>query len=138
MNAPTDPTVEQLIRERQELRSWLEAEEKRFNDHYKPTRERIAGIDQQIMAMMQAQGLKSFKTDYGTAIVSQRDTPKVIDGKREDYIDWCMDNWDAWGGEMLQIGTPKAEAVRNYMDKNKGQLPPNVLISTMYTFSVRK
>jgi len=129
-------TIEEMVAERQQIRMWLEAEDKRFSDFCKPYREKMAIIDQQIMSGMQAQGVTSLKTEHGTAIITQRDTPKILD--RDKYLDWCLDNWDAYGNAMLQIGAPKAEAVREYMDHNRGTLPPNVNISTMLTFSVRK
>ena len=57
---------------------------------------------------------------------------------KEQYLDNCLENWDAFGGEMLQIGAPKVEAVRAYMDQHGGQLPPFVKSDTVLRFSIRK
>ena len=58
--------------------------------------------------------------------------------ERDDYLDFCLDKWQEFGNELLQLGPPKAEAVRNYMQEHEGQLPPHVEITTAFRFSVRK
>ena len=131
-------SIASLVEERQKLRAAHEADQKRFNDHWKPTLERVAQIDAAITAAMHEQGTKSIKTDYGTAILSEILTPKIKQDERDAYIDYCLENWDEIGGELLQIGAPKADAVRAYMDAHQGQLPPHVEVSTMYRFSIRK
>ena len=50
----------------------------------------------------------------------------------------CLDHWDSFGGEMLQIGAPKADAVLSYMDAHEGQLPPHIEMNTILRFSIRK
>ena len=127
-----------LVEERQKLRAAHEADLKKFNNHWKPALTQIEQIDAQITAEMHAQGTKSIKTDAGTAILSEILTAKIKVDERDKYIDMCLENWDDFGGEMLQIGAPKADAVRAYMDAHNGQLPPHVESSTMYRFSIRK
>lgn len=130
--------IASLVEERQKLKAAHEADLKKFSEHWRPTLEQIARIDAQITETMHQQGTKSIKTDYGTAILSEILTPKIKQDERDAYIDWCLDNWDQFGGELLQIGAPKAEGVRAYMDQNAGQLPPHVEASTMLRFSIRK
>ena len=87
---------------------------------------------------MHEQGLKSIKTNVGTAILSEIPQAKIKPDERDAYIDFCLENWDEIGGEMLVIGAPKADAVRAYMDAHEGNPPPHVEISNTFRFSIRK
>ena len=124
-----------LVTQRQQVRGWLDAQEKNFSDYCKPYREQIEGLDAQITAAMTQQGIKSLKTDTGTAILSTIVTPKVTD--KVAFLDWVLADWDN-RGEMLQIGTPLKETITSYMDAHEGQLPPNIETSSMVRFSIRK
>lgn len=130
--------ISSLVKQRQEVRAFLEQQQAAFSDYCKPHNEKIAQLDAQITAAMTEQGIKSLKTDWGTAILSQIDTAKIKPEERDAYIDLCLDHWSDFGGEMLQVGPPKAEAVRNYMDAHGGHLPPHIEMSTIMRFSVRK
>ena len=127
-----------LVAEHQKIRAHLEAQQKVFGEYCKPYNERIEQIQAAITASMTEQGIKSFKTDTGTAILSEINTAKIKPEERDAYIDMCLENWDAFGGEMLQISSPKADAVRSYMDEHGGALPPHIEMSTFLRFSIRK
>ena len=127
-----------LVAEHQQIKAAHEVDQKRFNDHWKSAMERLEQIQAAITAAMTEQGIKSFKTDTGTAILSEINTAKIKPDERDAYIDMCMDNWQEFGGELLQIGAPKAEAVRHYMDAHEGQLPPHIEMSSILRFSIRK
>ena len=130
--------IAELVKQRQMVRGWLDAQEKNFSDYCKPYRTQIEVLDSQITAAMTAQGIKSLKTDTGTAIRSEHETASIIPEERDAYLDFCLENWDEFGGEMLQIGTPKISAVRAFMDKNEGRLPPHVKLFSEFRFSIRK
>ena len=127
-----------LVVEYQQIKDAHEVDLKKFNDHWKPAMERLEAIQAQITASMTEQGIKSFRTDTGTAILSEINTAKIKPDERDAYIDMCLDSWDEFGGEMLQIGAPKADAVRSYMDEHSGALPPHIELSTFLRFSIRK
>ena len=130
--------IASLVAEHQKIRAHLDAQSKVFSEYCKPYNERIEQIQAAITAAMTEQGLKSVKTDTGTAILSEINTAKIKPDERDAYIDMCMDHWQEFGGELLQIGAPKAEAVRHYMDANNGMLPPHIELSTVLRFSIRK
>lgn len=130
--------IASLVSEHQNIKAAHEADLKKFNTHWKPALERIEQIQAAITAAMTEQGIKSFKTDTGTAILSEINTAKIKPDERDAYIDMCLDSWDDFGGEMLQIGAPKADAVRAYMDAHEGKLPPHIEMSTFLRFSIRK
>ena len=127
-----------LVEEHQKIKSYLEGESKRFSEFCKPYNERIEQIQAAVSAAMTEQGIKSLKTDHGTPILSEITSAKIIPDERDAYIDMCLENWDAFGGEMLVIGAPKADAVRSYMDAHEGQLPPHIVIDKFFRFSIRK
>jgi len=130
--------ISALVARYQQITSHLEAQDKLYAEFKKPYNVEKEQIQAQITSAMTEQGIKSFKTDTGTAILSEINTAKIKPDERDAYIDLCLDNWDAFGGEMLQIGAPKAEAVRNYMDAHDGQLPPHIEMNTILRFSIRK
>lgn len=127
-----------LVAEHQQIRAHLAAQDKIYADYKKPYNERIEQIEALITTTMTEQSIKSFKTDTGTAILSEIPTAKIKPDERDAYIDMCLENWDEFGGEMMQIGAPKAEAVRHYMDAHQGQLPSHIEMNTILRFSIRK
>lgn len=130
--------IASLVAEHQRIRAHLDAQQKLFSEYCKSYNEQMAKIESEIHAAMLEQGIKSLKTDYGTPMLSEITNAKIKPDERDAYIDMCLDNWDNFGGEMLQIGAPKIDAVKNYMDEHEGQLPPHIEISTFLRFSIRK
>ena len=135
---PSTLSIAQLVEQHQQLRAYIDGEQQRLSDFLKPWNEKLEATKQQCMEAMQQQGVKSLKTDHGTAIISEHSTAKIKPEERDAFIDYCMDNWDDFGNEALQIGAPKADAVRAYMETHDGHLPPHVEISSILRFSVRK
>lgn len=130
--------IADLVKEYKQIQAHLEIEEKKFSEYKKPYNERMEQIQASITAAMAEQGIKSIKTEWGTPILSEITQAKIRPDERDAYIDMCLDAWDEFGGEMLQIGNPKADAVRAYMDAHHGNPPPHVDISTFLRFSIRK
>lgn len=127
-----------LVTERQQLRTYIDGETARLSEFLKSYREQMQKLDAEITAMMTQQKITSMKTDTGTAILSHIDSMSIIPEERDAYIDWCLDNWQEYGGEMLQISSPKVAAVRAYMESHEGHLPPHVKKETTVQFSIRK
>lgn len=127
--------IAQLVTEHQTIKAHLDVQSKLFSEYCKPYNEELDAIATTIQAAMTEQGVKSFKTDTGTAILSTITTPKVID--KEKFLDWVLDNWDDYGA-MLQIGAPQKDALQEYQDANENRLPPAVDVSTFVRFSIRK
>ncbi len=127
-----------LVQSRQQLRTYIDGETTRLSEFLKPYREQMQKLDAEITAMMTQQGLTSMKTDTGTAILSHIDSMSIIPEERDAYIDWCLEHWDEYGGEMMQIAKPKVSAVRAFMESHEGHLPPHVKKETTVQFSIRK
>lgn len=130
--------ISALVEEHQKIKTHLDMQAKQFQEYCKPYNERVEQIHAAITAAMTEQGIKSLKTDFGTPILSEITSAKIKPDERDAYIDMCLDNWDTFGGEMLVIGAPKADAVRNYMDAHNGALPPHIDIDKFLRFSIRK
>lgn len=118
----------------------LEDQVKRVNDAVdvftKPGREALQTIKERLLARMVEERTDSYKTPEGTAYRSNIMTPGIEE--REKYLDFCLENWDTFGNEALQLGAPKVDAVRNYMDEHDGQLPPGVKTSVIARVNIRK
>lgn len=77
----------------------------------------------------------SFNTDAGTAYKRVLLKGKVTD--REKFLDHCLENWDNGGNDMLLIGAPAVEALREYIETNK-TAPPGVETSTHTNVNITK
>ena len=124
-----------LVLEHQQIKAHLEAQQKIFADYCKPYNEKLEALASTVQGAMTEQGIKSFKTDTGTAILSTIVTPKILD--KEKFLDFVLEDWDNRGA-MLQIGSPQKDALQEYMDANENRLPPAVDVSTFVRFSIRK
>jgi len=124
-----------LVAQYQQIKLHVEQQSKLFADYCKPYNEQIEQIGSTIQAAMIEQGVKSVKTDTGTAILSTITTPKVID--REKFLDFVLEDWDNRGA-MLQISAPQKDALQEYQDANNNTLPPGTDVSTFTRFSIRK
>lgn len=124
-----------LVAEHQQIRQHLDVQEETFKKYKEPYAKRLEELQAQISATMTQQGIKSFKTDTGTAILSTIVSPRLLD--KTKFLDWVLDDWDNRGA-MLQIGTPLKETITEFMDANNGNLPPFVETSSMVRFSIRK
>lgn len=109
-----------LVAEHQQLTAHLKAEAKRFSEFMAPYNARKLEIENQLHAFLNENKLDSLKTDVGTAYKIHSTTPKIVD--RTKYLDWCLDQWDEIGNELLQIGAPQVTAFKGYMEKRKTEI----------------
>ena len=124
-----------LVARHQEIRAHLDVQDAQYAAYKKPYLDEQIEIQGKIHEMMLEQGVKSFKTDTGTAILSTITTPKITD--KEKFLDFVLDHWDDYGA-MLQIGAPNKDALQEYMDANENKLPPFVTVENFVRFSIRK
>lgn len=129
-----DDLIDRYLR----LKDYLAAQSKAFADFCKPFRDEMDQIEAKLREMLLAMGEKAeaIKTQNGTAYVSVITTPGIEN--RDAFIDFCMDNWETVGNEMLQLGKPQVTSVKTYMDEHEGALPPGVKISTYQQLNIRR
>jgi hypothetical protein len=112
--------VSALIQEWNMLKAHLAEQSRLFTEYCKPYRERQEAIENALHAFLHQNKLQNVRTEYGTAYKSTSTTPKIED--RDAYLDWCLDNWDEGGNEMLQLGAPQIDAFKRYMEMREKQL----------------
>lgn len=125
-----------LVQEWQQLKQHLTEQGKQFQEYCRPYRERQDAIEAAIHAFLNENKLQNVKTEHGTAYKTVATTPKIED--RTVFLDFCLDNWDDGGNELLQLGAPQIDAFRNYIaDREKyleemrqrGQLPNDLSLT---------
>jgi len=127
--------IASLVAQYQQIKLHLEQQSAQFAAYCKPYNEQIEQIGTTIQAAMIEQGVKSVKTDTGTAYLSTIVTPKITD--KEKFLDFVLADWDKYGA-MLQIGAPQKAALQEYMDENDNRLPPHVDISSFTRINIRR
>jgi hypothetical protein len=130
-----ETTVEQYIARYLQLKLHFEAINKIMNGVLVSDKSCLEAIQDRLLVLLTKAGADSVSCDAGTAYKSNLLQPKVMD--REKFLDWCLDRWEGIGGEMMQIGAPKVEAVRRYLQENGGDLPDGVETSTFTRINVR-
>lgn len=84
-----------------------------------------------LLASMQEQGVKSYKTDIGTAYTQERTSATVAD--RGDLLEFVKEK-DLW--QLLDIRAAK-KAIDEYVEQNK-DLPPGVNYRKELVVNVRR
>ena len=125
-----------LIAEHTKLDDWCSAELKRFNEHLAPHKKRMDEIKGILLGMMHEQKQNSMSTDNGTCYISTITTPKVVD--RDKYLDFVNENWDQIGNELLQVGAPQKDALKQYLEDNKNQPPPGIEVNYFNRVNIRR
>jgi hypothetical protein len=125
-----------LIAEHTKLDDWCAAESKRFAEHLAPHKKRMDEIKATLLGMLTEQKTNSMSTDSGTCYISTLLTPKVID--RDKYLDYIWDNWETGGGELLQVGAPQKDSLKEHLDANQNKPPPGVEVSYFNRLNIRR
>lgn len=107
-----------------------------ISDLTKPANDLVTQIKGKLLAHLIDTKQDAVKTEEGTCYKSEIMSPSIED--REKYLDFVLENWDDCGNELLQLGAPKVEAVRNYMQMHEGRLPPGVKTTSMVRVNIRK
>jgi hypothetical protein len=125
-----------LVREYIKWDDWLKKQQETFDEKCgKPATEAMAKLKDQMLELMNQQKTDKFPTKFGTCYKSNIMNLTVQD--REKLLDFCNENWDAIGSEMLMINAKK-DAVKEYMENNNGKLPPGVKTEFITRVNVRR
>ena len=134
MTDKLDPAT--LITARVQLNAWLTSEGKKMSDYFAPYRQRLAELDQLLLAASNEQKWENFKTEHGTAYRQTTLTPKIED--RDKFLDFCLDNWNEIGNSLMQLRAPAVEAFREYMDAHEKAFPPGTTGTFDTHINIRK
>ena len=123
-------TVEQVVATYIKLRRQKEAIDAEVKERLVSIKEKMLKLEAWIRAKSDETGVKSFKTDAGTAFLTTSDFASVADW--DQVLAFVKEN-EAW--DMLTKGVSKV-AVRGYIDANK-TVPAGVTFGTNVGVSVR-
>lgn len=127
----SEPTIDKIIETYITLRGQKEAIEADVKEQVAGIKDKMAKLEAWIQAKSDETGVKSFKTDHGTAFLTTSDFASV--GDWDAVLDFVKTN-DAW--DMLTKGVAK-KAVRDYIDL-EGAVPNGVNFGTKVGVSVRR
>ena len=125
------PNVGDVIRTYMKLRDQKAAIEAETKERVADLKAKMEKLEAYLKAQMDAQGLTSFKSDYGTAFLTTTDYANVADW--DAVIRFIRDN-DAY--DMLEKRVSKI-AVRGYIESNKA-VPPGITYGTKLEVNIRK
>ena len=131
----SDLSDDALIAENFKIEDLIKAAQAKFNEWAEPHKFRLKEIEDTLFARLAERKADSTKTDSGTAYISNILNTKIEN--REANIDFMMDNWEAWGSDMIQVNVTK-DAVKRYLDENNGVLPPGVSISHFSRLNIKR
>jgi hypothetical protein len=124
-------TVDTVIDTYLKLRGKKEAIEAETKQKVKGIKDNMAKLEAWLKEKADDQGVKSFKTDHGTAFLTTTDFAQVADW--DAVLGYIKEN-DAY--DMLEKRVSKT-AVRGYIEKNKS-VPSGVNYGTRIDVNVRK
>lgn len=133
-----EPTTDWLIERYIALRDYIAAQNKALSEFLKSSRGEMDAIEAEVHRKLLALGGDKPKlaTSSGSAFLTTTKNPWMLD--RDEYLRWCLANWQTYGNAMLQIGAPKVEAIVEYMDAHEGHLPPHVELKPNTSVTIRK
>ena len=131
MSEASTPNVGDVIRTYMKLREQKASIEASVKDQLSTVKAKMEKLEAYLKAQMDAQGLTSFKSDYGTAFLTTTDYANVADW--DSVLDFIRSN-DAF--DMLEKRVSKI-AVRGYIEQSKA-VPPGITYGTKLEVNIRK
>jgi len=124
-------TVGDVIRTYMNLRSKKDAIEAEVKDQVKEIKAKMSKLEAYLKTKMDADGLTSFKSDWGTAFLTTNDYANVADW--DEVVQFAKEN-DAY--DLFEKRVSK-NAVRGYIDLNK-TIPPGINYGTRVDVNIRR
>lgn len=125
-------SVGDLIAKYAELKAHIDGENEKHDAVMKPFNDGLNAIKTAIGAELQRQGLQNFKSDDGTAYLSNIMDAKVVD--QHLFLDFVAKN-NHWAMVSLK---PLADPVKDWLDVHNGVPPPGVDVSFTTRTNIRK
>jgi hypothetical protein len=125
------PNVGDVIRTYMKLRDQKAAIEAEMKDRVSSLKAKMEKLEAYLKTQMDAQGLTSFKSEYGTAFLTTTDYANVADW--DVVLDFIRTN-EAY--DMLEKRVSKI-AVRGYIEQAKA-VPPGINYGTKLEVNIRK
>lgn len=127
----TTPNVGDVIRTYMKLRDQKAAIEAELKERVADLKGKMEKLEAYLKTQMDAQGVTSFKSDYGTAFLTTTDYANVADW--DAVLSFVREN-EAY--DMLEKRVSKI-AVRGYIERFKA-VPPGINYGTKLEVNIRK
>lgn len=127
-------TDQQLIEKHLALKAHIDERTAALEAELKPYKDGMAVIENALLDRLNERGSQNTKTDAGTAYKSEIMSAKVVD--RSAFLQVCMDAWDSFGADMLDVRATK-DAVRQFVIDN-GSPPPGLELSYRTNINIRR
>jgi len=127
----TTPNIGEVIRTYTKLRDQKAAIEGEVKERVSEIKAKLDKLEAYLKTQMDAQGLTSFKSDYGTAFLTTTDYANVADW--DAVLTFIQEN-EAF--DMLEKRISKI-AVRGYIEQTKA-VPPGVNYGTKLEVNIRR
>jgi len=125
------PNIGDVIRTYMKLRDQKTTIEAEVKERVSDLKTKMEKLEAYLKTQMDAQGLTSFKSDFGTAFLTTTDYANVADW--DAVLNFIRDN-EAF--DMLEKRVSKL-AVRGYIEANKA-VPPGITYGTKLEVNIRK
>lgn len=125
------PNIGDVIRTYMKLRDQKAAIEAELKERVADLKGKMEKLEAYLKTQMDAQGLTSFKSDYGTAFFTTTDYANVADW--DAVLSFVREN-EAY--DMLEKSVSKI-AVRDYIERFKA-VPPGINYGTKLVVNIRK
>lgn len=125
------PTIGDMIAKHNELKAYVEAEDKVYDERMKPFKDAMRTLVNTCGALLQEQNAQNFKSDDGTAYLQHGLSVKV--DNRADFLKFVVDQ-NEW--RFLDAGVLK-DPVREYLDKNSAD-PPGIKTEAFIKCIIRR
>ena len=123
--------IETWVKQRLDLRDWIEQKEKEFKEYLAPYVEFAAQLDGQLLEFLDASKIEMARTEKGTVYVQEREYAQVKD---PEALMQCVRETGLL--ELLQARA-SAPACREYA-KEYDSLPPGVSFNVVRSAIIRR
>lgn len=130
MSEPTK--FEKVVAHMIELRDQLDEKKREYEEAIKPIKDRIAKGNAWLLDQINAAGVSSMKCSSGTVYISE--TLSVSAPDKAAFTNFIRQTGEI---ELLELRPSKA-AIKEYMDRNNGELPPGIATRTERNLNLRR
>ena len=134
MSDRQDMTTGAIIDKVIEIRDFVDAEKKAFEERIKPFKEWMAGAEIEVLNRLNAEDAKSAKSQSGAIAFKVMATHVKVNDKGK-WMVWAEANWDN-AREMFTSHISK-EAIKSYVDSGQ-QLPDGVEMTQIWGVNFRR
>jgi len=134
------PTVAEVAQKYIAMRDYIKIENDKHDARMKPYADAMQAMEGWALAHLLENNEQSIKTEFGTVFKKEWTQARLAD--KEAYVEWICSADD--GGVLIQrimtffTAAVSKEAVKDFMEANRGALPPGVDFTRGWAAQFRK